>query len=91
MDLYIYYKARIEHSNSLQLAALSMQSAVASKLNIATALKRRPDAKDGLHTWMEVYLDVPTDVETHLTYSLSQTNLSAIIEGGRHTEYFLNV
>jgi hypothetical protein len=90
MDLFIYYKVRTEYAIPLQLEASSMQSALASKFNIAPALKCRLDPKDGYHTWMEIYPDIPIDFESHLAGALSKTNLSNLIEGSRHVEYFLN-
>src|SRR5690606_32302974 len=63
-DLYIYYRVRAEDAQRFQPQAAALQRRIAQGYDIATALKRRPDTKDGLHTWMEVYLNVPQGFES---------------------------
>ena len=91
MDLYIYYRAHSEHAQAVQTQVAAMQSVMSEKYGIAGALKRRPDEKDGQHTWMEVYLAVPQDFEVSLTHAVAQTRLGSLIDGKRHTEYFLDI
>ena len=90
MDLYIYYRVRSEQAQTLQSKATAMQHTLAAEHGIATALKRRPEEKDGQHTWMEVYLAVPQDFETLIEHAAVQAGLSALIDGPRHIEYFLD-
>jgi hypothetical protein len=89
-DLYIYYRARCEHAANLLDCAASLQRRVKQEYGIVTALKRRPEIKNGMHTWMEVYLDVPPGFEEKLTPMIAEAGLIGLIDGERHTETFLD-
>jgi hypothetical protein len=89
-DLYIYYRVRCENAQQLQQRASAMQGDIARRHGIAAELKRRPAQKDGLDTWMEVYRDVPEEFDTMLEDAIARAELATLIEGGRHTEYFLD-
>ena len=89
-DLYIYYRARCENAELLQMNVHTMQRCLAAEYGIVIELKRRPEEKEGRHTWMEVYLAVPDGFETTLERAVTQAGLSALIDGPRHTEYFLD-
>lgn len=91
MDLYIYYRVRAIDAGLFQEKALAMQHDLARECAIVTALKRRPDEQDGMHTWMEVYLDVTENFETRLNQAVAASRLSSLIAGTRHTEQFLDV
>jgi hypothetical protein len=91
MDLYIYYRVRSSDSAAFRTQALAMQHNLARDCGVATALKRRPDEKDGLQTWMEVYADVDAAFEARLNGAVADNGLSAWIQGPRHTEQFLDV
>jgi hypothetical protein len=91
MDLYIYYRAPLEQSEQLQKQATAMQAQLSQHYKIATALKRRPEDKDGMQTWMEVYLDVPDDFESVLTRAVAEHRLDSLINGPRHTERFEHI
>lgn len=91
MDLYIYYRVRSEDANALHTRALAMQQALAAETGITIGLKRRPEEKDGRQTWMEVYEAVPEGFEAILDRAVAQADLSPLIDGLRHTEYFLDV
>jgi hypothetical protein len=90
MDLYIYYRVRCEHAQLLQSKAVAMQRSIAEEYGVVTELKRRPEEKDGEHTWMEVYSAVPQGFEATIERAVTQAGLAAVIEGQRHTEYFLD-
>jgi hypothetical protein len=89
-DLYIYYRVRCENAQQLQQRASAMQAYILSKDGIVAELKRRPAQKDGLHTWMEVYRDVPEGFDMMLEDALTRAELTPLIEGERNTEYFLD-
>ena len=89
-DLYVYYRVRVEHAPLLQTRVLAMQTSLAVEYGIGTALKRRPDEKDGLHTWMEVYLAAPSGFDAALERAAAQAGLADLIDGQRHTEYFMD-
>lgn len=90
MDLYIYYRVRCEHAPLLQARVLSMQSSLSAECGIVTALKRRPEEKDGRHTWMEVYLAAPPGFDATLERAVAQAGLADLIEGQRHIEFFMD-
>jgi hypothetical protein len=89
MDLYIYYRVAAERATQFSSAAAAMQAALSSQHQIASVLKRRPDIKDGHHTWMEVYLAVPEDFALLIEQAVEQSGIAALIKGPRHTEFFI--
>jgi hypothetical protein len=90
IDLYVYYRVRSEHAQMLQARVRHMQSSLSAECGIDTALKRRPEEKDGRHTWMEVYLAAPPGFDAVLERAVARAGLADIIDGERHTEYFLD-
>jgi hypothetical protein len=91
MDLYIYYQIRAADAESFRTKVLAMQHNLARDWNIVTALKRRPEEKDGMQTWMEVYLAVDENFAAQLNQAVAVNELSPWIAGKRHTEQFLDV
>lgn len=91
MDLYVYYRVRSEHADALRLQASAMQRGLSNEYGIVTALKRRPQEKNGQQTWMEVYQAAPDGFEVILERAVAQAGLAALIDGQRNTEYFLDV
>jgi hypothetical protein len=91
MDLYVYYRVRSVDAPAFCAQALAMQHTLAREHGVATALKRRPEEKDGLHTWMEVYSSVDDDFAAHLDQAVADCGLASLIDGVRHSEQFLDV
>jgi hypothetical protein len=91
MDLYIYYAVRTCLADTLSAQVLEMQANLAAKCGVGIALKRRPTEKDGRHTWMEIYLAVPEGFDAILEQAVTQSQLAILIDGERHTEYFMDV
>jgi hypothetical protein len=91
MDLYVYYRVRSERAGQLRAQAGAMQKGLTQEYGIVTGLKRRPEEKDGMQTWMEVYQAIPDGFAAMLERAVAQAGLAALIEGQRHTEYFLDV
>jgi hypothetical protein len=89
-DLYIYYRVRCEDAQMLQARVHAMQTSISQEYGIVSALKRRPEEKDGRHTWMEVYLDVPQGFGAMLERAAAQAELAGLIDGHRNTEFFLD-
>ncbi|OWW20020.1 DUF4936 family protein [Noviherbaspirillum denitrificans] len=89
MDLYIYYRVRGDNAPALHARVTAMQQRIAN--GVAVALKRRPEEKDGLQTWMEVYLAVPEGFEAILQDAVAKDGLAGLIEGPRHTEHFVDI
>lgn len=87
-ELYVYYRAKSEHAALLQARANYMQAQLARTLGISGFLKRRPDVKDGCHTWMEVYPAAPDGFADRLRSAVEEAGLPELIEGERHMELF---
>ena len=90
-DLYVYYKVRSQDAAALVQRVRALQAEVASTLGVAGQLKRRPDERDGLQTWMEVYPDVPASFADALERAAEQAGLNGSIEGPRHSEVFVDL
>jgi len=91
MDLYIYYKVKDADAASLQAAAAVMQATLAQRHGVAGQLKRRPETRDGVQTWMEVYPSTPEGFAAVLDSAVHEAGLLAWIAGLRHTEVFMDV
>lgn len=90
MDLYIYYRVPVANAALLQQQATAMQASLVRQYAISTALKRRPQESAGMHTWMEVYLDVADGFTGALEQAIHEHQLASLIDGPRHTEQFLD-
>lgn len=89
MDLYVYYKVQAAHAASLQEAVIAMQSVLSAVHGVAAQLKRRPQAQDGVQTWMEVYPAVAGDAFfATLEAAVAEAGLARWISGPRHVEMF---
>lgn len=89
MDLYVYYKVQAAHAASLQEAVVSLQSRLAAAHGVAGQLKRRPQAPDGIQTWMEVYPAVAGEgFLAVLDATVAEAGLAGWISGPRHSEVF---
>ncbi|WP_194721321.1 DUF4936 family protein [Noviherbaspirillum malthae] len=91
MDLYIYYRVREEAAAELLPRVTALQQSLAQECGIVTGLKRRPETRDGRQTWMEIYQSVPAGFEAKLEQAMSHHGLSDLIDGGRHTEHFVDL
>lgn len=91
MDLYIYYKVAAADAAPLQPAVHAMQAALAATHGICGQLKRRPQAQDGVQTWMEVYPAVPDGFAAALAQAVTAADLARWISGARHMECFTDV
>lgn len=88
MDLYVYYKVQDADTAALQGAVRAMQYALAASHGVNGLLRRRPETRDGLQTWMEVYPSVPVGFVAVLEDAVAQAGLAALTSGPRHTEVF---
>jgi len=91
MDLYIYYRVDCALAQVLRERVSQMQSTLSQRCGVVAALKRRPEAQDGRHTWMETYHNIPEDFDAILSQAVLQSELASLIDGERHREYFLDV
>jgi len=91
MDLYIYYRVRCEDADRFGMRVAGMQQDLARDCGVSVSLKRRPEASDGRHTWMEIYCGVPEGFEHRLAEAVAACELKTLIDGERHLEYFMDV
>jgi hypothetical protein len=91
MDLYIYYRVRGANTPALRARLDAMQRSVFLEYGIVSGVKRRPEEKNGLQTWMEIYQAVPAGFEAKLEQAVMQAELATLIDGQRHTEHFVDV
>ncbi|MGH8855149.1 MAG: DUF4936 family protein [Telluria sp.] len=86
-DLYVYYKVRIEDAAALAPRVRAMQA----RLGAPGQLKQRPEARDGLQTWMEVYPSVPGGFDATLERAAHDAGLPELIQGPRRSEVFIDL
>lgn len=91
VDLYVYYKVRDEDADRLAPQVHAMQARLARSHGVAGQLKRRPEAKDGLQTWMEIYLATDAAFGAALAFAAGEAGLGAAIHGERRTEIFTDL
>lgn len=91
MDLYIYYKVKQSDAAALLAAVLGMQAALAQRHGVACQLKRRPETREGLQTWMEVYAATGEGFATALQQAVAEAGVDQWTTGLRHTEAFMDV
>lgn len=95
MDLYIYYRVAPSQATTLFGKLKAMQAVLQADQGISARLKRRPEEKDGLQTWMEVYEGIAPGQEIEfsakLDKALSAAGIAGLIEGSRHVEHFEDV
>jgi hypothetical protein len=94
MDLYVYYKVRELDAAALAPRVRAMQAALAREsaaVQLSFQLKRRPESKEGMQTWMEVYPGVDQAFQARLDDAAAQAGLSALIAGPRRAEVFVDM
>jgi hypothetical protein len=90
-DLYIYYQVRDEDAAALSSRVRTMQGRLYADCGIAGQLKRRPQAKDGLQTWMEIYPATAAGFDAALSAAVQDAAVTELIAGNRHTEIFTDL
>jgi Domain of unknown function (DUF4936) len=95
-ELFIYYRSHADHAANVQARVHEFQAAL-RRLHpgLSARLLRRPEAKNGLITWMETYAIAPMatrpelDDDLHRQIESHAECLGGLIEGERHTEVFV--
>jgi hypothetical protein len=87
-DLYVYYKVREQDAARLEPLVRAMQARLLRAYPVSAQLKRRPQAQDGLQTWMEVYPATDAAFAGALGEAASTAGFDDLIEGPRRTEVF---
>jgi hypothetical protein len=91
LDLYVYYKVREENAARLQPLVRVMQAALAAQCGVTVQLKRRPEAQDGIQTWMEVYPAADDAFPATLAAAARTAGFDGLIEGPRRAEVFTDL
>jgi hypothetical protein len=91
IDLYVYYKVREADAAALAPRVRALQAHVAAHHGVQGQLKRRPQARDGVQTWMEVYPAVGPDFAALLAQAAAEAGLDALPGGPRHAEVFVDL
>jgi hypothetical protein len=91
IDLYVYYKVRELDAATLAPRVHAMQHALAAAHGIAVQLKRRPEVREGLVTWMEVYPAVPDSFAALVDAAARNAGLDALTAGPRRVEVFMDL
>jgi hypothetical protein len=91
MDCYVYYKTPEKNERFVLEQVSWIQKLLSEQFQGAMLLQRRPEVSDGQHTWMEVYRDVPDAFDHRLTALVEQSDLTSLLHGERHYEYFMDV
>ncbi|MGK5026023.1 DUF4936 family protein [Janthinobacterium sp. RB2R34] len=90
-DLYIYYQVKEEHAQALEARVRSLQAKLAANSGVSPQLKRRPESRDGLQTWMEIYPVVGEGFAEQLALAADEAGLLSLTAGGRHVETFMDL
>lgn len=90
-DLYIYYQVKEEHAQALEARVRSLQAKLAAGSGVSPQLKRRPESRDGLQTWMEIYPVVGEGFAEQLAAAAGEAGLLSLTAGGRHVETFMDL
>jgi len=90
IDLYVYYKVREEDALLLAPRVRAMQERLAIE-GAACQLKRRPETRDGLQTWMEVYPAATEAFAGTVEGAAFDAGLAEFIQGPRRSEVFMDL
>jgi hypothetical protein len=87
IDLYVYYKVREADAPALAPRVRVLQA----RVGVPAQLKRRPDVRDGLQTWMEIYPSVDDGFPARLDTAAREAGFEGLIQGERRTEIFTDL
>ncbi|MDY0975697.1 DUF4936 family protein [Massilia sp. CFBP9012] len=91
VDLYVYYKVRSIDAARLAPLVHAMGRHLAQDAGVQVQLKRRPEDKDGLQTWMEVYPGVTDAFDAVLRRAVVDAGIEALLAGPRRLEIFTDL
>ena len=91
LDLFVYYRVPVGHESAHLAQTRLRLSELRQRSGIEGRLSRRPEAKAGLHTWMESFMALPVAQEALVVAHLADPRGAAFIEGERHTERFVRL
>lgn len=88
IDLYVYYKVPEAQAARLEPLVRAMQAHLAEK-GVPGQLKRRPESKNGLQTWMEVYAQAGESAAALVEEHALASGMAGLIDGPRRAEVFV--
>ena len=95
-ELFVYYRVLASDSVAAQTALQAMQARLRARHpGLLARLLHRPDAQDGVETWMETYAFPAdhggdgVDASLQATIEAEAAAHAALIAGPRHTEVFI--
>ncbi len=89
VDLYVYYKVPQANAARLEPMVRALLARLAADTGIAGQLKRRPESKDGVQTWMEVFPGVDAGFAALLDTYAGEAGIAGLIDGPRRAEVFV--
>jgi hypothetical protein len=91
VHLFVYYKVRAHDRDELRGRVSELFSRAWHDFGLVSRLMRRPEAENGLSTWMEVYEDVPPEFDNWLRSQCDELDLLSLTADQRHAERFVEV
>ena len=91
MDIYLYYTIRESDAGTARARVDAMHRRLENTYAIAPVLRRRPETRDGLQTWMEIYPNVPDHFDHVIEQLAAEEGISELATNGRHVEYFMEM
>lgn len=95
-ELFIYYRSNSDREAEVARQVREFQARLCLRHpQLVARLLRRPELRDGRHTWMETYsiptMHSPDGVSAELQQQIEAeaTCLADCIDGVRHTEVFI--
>lgn len=92
-ELFIYYRVAAGDAEAVMAAVRGMQARLcAERPGLRARLLHRPELRDGLQTWMEVYALAPGDAVDAAALAIeraAERTLGAWLAGPRHVERFV--
>ena len=89
VDLYVYYKVPQANAARLEAPVRALLARLVADTGVAGQLKRRPESKDGMQTWMEVFPDVDAGFAALLESYALEAGIAGLIDGPRRAEVFV--
>jgi len=91
VDLYVYYKVRTLDAARLAPLVRALQAQLAAQQGVTGQLKRRPEEKDGLQTWMEIYPAVADGFADVVARAFDDAAFASLTAGPRRVEIFTDL
>jgi hypothetical protein len=91
VDLYVYYKVRTADAARLAPLVRTLQARLSTQEGVIVQLKRRPEEKDGLQTWMEIYPAVADGFADVVARVFDDAAFAGLTAGPRRVEIFTDL